>query len=82
MPAQRLKVRVIHPDRVMFEGEADFVMAPGTKGSLGIFPTHTPLYAELVAGEVHIQGDKEETFALEGGIIKVRNDEVTILLGL
>lgn len=75
-----LKVKVIDPDKIVFEGVAEHVMAPGVKSMLGIFPTHTPLFAELKRGEILIKGEKDTTIALVSGIIRVVNDEVTILI--
>ena len=36
-----LKVKIIHPDKLLFEGEAEYVVAPGVTGALGIMPGHT-----------------------------------------
>ena len=77
-----LKVKIIHPDKLLFEGEAEYVVAPGVTGALGIMPGHTPMFAELVKGELHIAGMHEETLTIEAGILKVRNDTVTILVGI
>lgn len=77
-----LKVKVIQPDRVVFEGEAPYVLAPGRHGNLGIMPGHTPMFAELTKGDLYIAGEKEELLAIESGILKVHSDEVTILIGL
>lgn len=80
--SELLKVKVINPKKVIFEGEASFVLAPGKQGSLGIMPQHTALYAELVAGDLVIESDAPQTIPIERGIIKVRNDVVTVLIGL
>jgi F-type H+-transporting ATPase subunit epsilon len=78
-----LKVRVINPNQIVFEGEADHVMAPGTKGMLGILPGHTPFFAEVVKGQLIITKDKkDQSFDIEAGFIKVRADDVTVLIGL
>lgn len=76
----KLKVRVICPDKVLFEGEAEYVLAPSVHGMLGFLPSHTPLFAELLKGEISIQGEKEEIVAIESGIAKVQNDELTLLV--
>ena len=78
----KLSVKVINPQKIVYEGEANFVMAPGKGGSLGIMPQHTALYAELVAGDLVIESDAPQTVPIERGILKVRNDVVTILIGL
>lgn len=77
-----LHVTVINPDNVIFEGKARLIFAPGVRGTLGIMPGHTPMFAELVKGEILIQGEKEELVPLETGILKVRGDKVTILVGI
>jgi F-type H+-transporting ATPase subunit epsilon len=77
-----LKVRIINPEQQVFEGEAEMVFAPGINGTIGIMSQHTPLYAELMPGDIQITGPQEQTFPLESGILKVRNDEVVILIGL
>lgn len=77
-----LQVRVINPDEIVFEGEADYVLAPGVKGMLGIMPSHTPYFGELLKGTIIIQGKEEKTFEIESGLIKVRADEVTLLIGI
>lgn len=79
---ERLKVKVINPDQVVFEGEADLILAPGREGTLGILPQHTPMYAELIKGDLYIQGASEELLAIESGILKVHKDEVLILIGI
>ena len=76
----KLKVRIISPDQVIFEGEAEHVLAPSVHGMLGFLPTHTPLFAELIKGEILIKGEKEELVAIESGIAKVQNDELTLLV--
>ena len=77
-----LRVRIIDPNKLVFEGEADYVMGPGKKGTLGIMPGHTPMFAELVKGDLYIAGSNEQVISIEAGILKVRGDDVTILIGI
>ena len=79
-----LKVRVISPDRVLYEGKAKYVFTPGTYGMLGIMPSHTPLFAEIVEGtiEVHQEEGALLTFETKSGLLRVKADEVTILMGI
>ena len=79
-----LKVRVISPDKVVYEGEAKHVFAPGTSMTLGILPGHTPLFAELVEGKVEVVPTSGEPliFETKSGLLRVKSDEVTILMGI
>lgn len=75
-----LKVKIVDPNQIVFEGEAEFVSAPSIHGNLGILPMHTPFFAELTSGDILIKTEKEQLYAIASGIIKVRDDEVTILV--
>jgi F-type H+-transporting ATPase subunit epsilon len=77
-----LKVKIINPQAIVFEGEATFLLAPGVHGMMGIFPGHTPLYAELVTGELTVEGTEKKSFPITKGIIRVRSDVVTLLIDL
>jgi len=77
-----LTVRIIHPDHEMFSGEVSHMLVPGTKGMLGLMPGHTPMFAEIHKGEIELQkvgSDTIEKLAVEGGILRIRDDVVTIL---
>jgi len=77
-----LKVRIINPDEVVFDGEAVYILAPTEHGMIGIMPGHTPYYGELQKGDLIVHTTEEKTWPIESGLLKVRADEVTILIGL
>lgn len=65
---------------MVFEGDADIVIAPGTFGEMGILPNHAPLLATLDYGVIRVRLEgKEEVFTVSGGIIEVQPTIVTIL---
>jgi F-type H+-transporting ATPase subunit epsilon len=75
-----IRCEIVSQDRMVFEGEVDIVVAPGTSGEMGILPNHAPLLATLDFGviKVRFQG-KEEIFTISGGILEVQPDIVTVL---
>lgn len=76
----KLNVEVVSAERVVFTGEADMVVAPGTMGVLGILPRHAPLLTSLNPGVLRIRrGDDEEIMAVSGGFLQVSNDRVEVL---
>lgn len=80
MEKKKLKVAVISPDRTVFDGTADMVVAPAWDGSLGILKGHAPLLALLGKGEVRVtDGSEESRFQVEGGFLQVADDAVTLL---
>lgn len=76
-----LNVRVVAPDRVVYEGESSSVVAPAWDGKIGILPQHAPLITLLGVGEldVDLPGDGSHRFHVAGGVMKVVDDQVTIL---
>ena len=80
MEKTKLKVAVISPDRTVFDGSADMVVAPAWDGSLGILQGHAPMLALLGTGEVRVtDGAEESRFQVEGGFLQVADDVVTLL---
>lgn len=77
-----LTVRVIAPDKTVWDGEAEEVILPSTTGQLGILSGHAPLLSALDIGVARVRGaDKTWVpIALLGGFAEVENNEVTILV--
>lgn len=78
--AEHLTVSVVSPERVIFEGEADMVVAPAWDGEVGILRRHAPMLALLGEGDVRVRlGSREQRFFVAGGFLQVAADVVTIL---
>jgi F-type H+-transporting ATPase subunit epsilon len=76
----KLNVEVVSAERVVFAGEADMVVAPGSEGVLGILPRHASLLSMLAPGVLRIkQGDDEVVMAVDGGFLQVNNNRVEVL---
>ncbi|MDX2232641.1 MAG: ATP synthase F1 subunit epsilon [Leptolyngbyaceae cyanobacterium bins.349] len=76
-----LTVRVVAPDKTVWDSEAEEVILPSTTGQLGILSGHAPLLTALDTGVMRVRSDKNWVpIALMGGFAEVENDEVTILV--
>jgi F-type H+-transporting ATPase subunit epsilon len=78
-----LTVRVISPDKTVWDAPADEVILPSTTGQLGILTGHAPLLTALDAGVLRVRTSKNQDWqaiALLGGFAEVEADEVTILV--
>ena len=74
------QLKVISPDRIFFDGEADMIEVNTTEGDLGILKGHIPLTAIISPGMLKIVNEKEEKVAaLLDGFIEVLSDRVIIL---
>ncbi|MCI0435437.1 MAG: F0F1 ATP synthase subunit epsilon [Gemmatimonadetes bacterium] len=78
--ADSLKVSVISPERTIFEGEADQVVAPAWDGEMGILRGHAPMLVLLGKGSLRIRTSAgEQRYAVEGGFLQIVDDVVTVL---
>lgn len=76
-----LTVRVISPDKTVWDSEAEEVILPSTTGQLGILSGHAPLLTALDVGVMRVRPGKDWLpIALMGGFAEVENNEVTILV--
>ncbi|HEY9613309.1 ATP synthase F1 subunit epsilon [Allocoleopsis sp.] len=76
-----LTVRVIAPDKTVWDSEAQEVILPSTTGQLGILSGHAPLLTALDIGVMRVRPGKDWLpIALMGGFAEVENNEVTILV--
>lgn len=76
-----LTVRVISPDKTVWDSEAQEVILPSTTGQLGILSGHAPMLTALDAGVMRVRPQKDwVAIALMGGFAEVEANEVTILV--
>lgn len=77
-----LRVRLVTPERVLFEQPADAVELPAKNGYMEVLYGHAPLLAELGAGDVRVHGGGaggEQIYNVSWGFVEVLPDRVTIL---
>jgi F-type H+-transporting ATPase subunit epsilon len=75
-----IRCEIVSQDRMVFQGEAEMVLLPGSEGMMGILPNHAPLLTTLKLGVVTVRfGGNEEYFTIAGGIAEIQPDKITIL---
>ena len=75
-----LTLEIVTPDRSVAHGEVDEVVVPGSEGSFGVLPGHTPMLATLTVGEIEYRRGNETSYAaVSFGFAEVLPDRVTIL---
>lgn len=75
-----LKVSVISPERVLYEGTARGVIAPAFDGEIGILPMHAPLMTLLGRGTLRVDtAEGEQRFRVDGGFLQVVDDAVRVV---
>jgi len=78
--ADRLRLELATPTRLVVSEAADEVVVPGLDGYFGVLPGHAPLLALVGVGEMMFrQGRDERYLAVSGGFAEVGPDRVTLL---
>jgi len=77
----QLQVRLVTPDRILYDATADSVELPSASGYLETLYGAAPLLAELGAGEVRLHGGNsgDQRFFVARGFVEVLPERVTIL---
>ncbi len=77
-----LTVKVIAPDKTVWDGTADEVILPSTTGQIGILTGHASLLTALDTAVMRVRASKDKwtPIALMGGFAEVENNEVTVLV--
>ena len=75
-----LKVKVISPERTLYDGEVDAVTAPAFDGEVGILSGHAPMMTLLGKGQLRLGPDGSAgRFQVEGGFLQVADDQVRVV---
>ena len=76
-----LTLRVLAPDKSVFDGDAEEIILPSTTGLLGILPGHISMVTAIETGVLRVlQNGKWASIALMGGFAEVESNEVTVLV--
>ena len=78
--ADKIRLRVVTPSRLMLDEEVDEVTAIGELGEFGVLPNHIAFLSTLVPGEMSFkQGANKRTLAVSGGYAEVLDNVMTVL---
>lgn len=74
------ELRIITPDRIFYEGQAEMVEFNTTEGELGIYKGHIPMTVILKPGILTITEEEEtKEAALHAGFAEILPDKITIM---
>jgi F-type H+-transporting ATPase subunit epsilon len=75
-----IRCEIVSQDRLVYEGDVDIVVLPGSEGEMGILPHHAPLLTTLKFGLIRVRTHGEEqVFTVAGGVAEIQPSIVTIL---
>lgn len=78
---RQLFCRIITPEEMVYDGEANLVIARIADGEVGVLVDHAPLVSKVEIGDVRIrEGDDWLVYATSDGFFKVAENLVQILV--
>ena len=81
MTTDVFQLDIISPEKRIFSGKVDSLVAPGIGGLFGVFANHAPMITALKAGEIEYKkGSESHRLKVEGGVVEVKQNIVTICL--
>ena len=75
-----LKLKIVSPERIEFEGEVKSVLVPGTMGQFEILVNHAPIISTLEKGKVFyvLEGGEKKSIDIIGGFVEVQKNVVSV----
>jgi F-type H+-transporting ATPase subunit epsilon len=76
-----LQVELVSPERILYSGEADMVIARSAGGDIAFMTGHAPFVGTLGVAKLRIiqTDDTEVVVAVHGGFVEVKDNRVTVL---
>ena len=75
-----LKLKIVSPERIEFEGDVDSVLVPGSMGQFEILVNHAPIISSLDKGRVvyTLPGGEKKSLDICGGFVEVQKNVVSL----
>ncbi len=74
-----LKLRIVSPEKVIFDGDIESITVPGTLGSFEILNNHAPIISSLGIGKViYVTSKATEELDIQGGFVEVQKNMVEL----
>ena len=79
-----LKLKIVSPEGVAYEGNVESVSVPGSLGQFQILNNHAPIISLLEAGEVIYKdlGGERKVKTVKGGFVEVQQNNVNVCVEL
>ena len=74
-----LKLKIVSPEKVVFQGDVESVLVPGTLGLFEILNDQAPIISSLEVGKVeYTTQEGKQTLDIQGGFVECKKNEVSL----
>lgn len=75
-----LKISVVSPSGIIFEGDARYVVVSGNNGQLGILKNHVPVVVPITRGFVKVEQEETTTYVvIANGVLEQSDNVITVI---
>lgn len=79
--SDRLTVKIITPEKIVFYHQADSVKIPGTVGEMEVLPGHVAIFSTVKPGQILVRdGERSLMLASGAGLLEVNDNVVSLLV--
>ena len=76
-----LKLRIVSPEKIVYDGDAESVKVPGTLGNFEILSDHAPIISSLTQGLVEYVTTKgKQCLNVRSGFVEVKKNQVSLCI--
>lgn len=78
--SNQFNYKLVTPEKIYLEGDAQMVVLPGAEGDLGVLPNHSNIITSLRPGIIKVtNSDQTQSLFVEEGFIKFSNNELLVI---
>jgi F-type H+-transporting ATPase subunit epsilon len=78
--SDQFNYKLVTPEKIYLEGDAQMVVLPGAEGDLGVLPNHSNIITSLRPGIIKVtNSDQTQSLFVEEGFIKFSNNELLVV---
>lgn len=77
-----LKLKIVSPERIEFDGNVNSVLVPGIVGQFEILRNHAPIISALTVGDVVYDDGEKHTIKIKAGFVSVNDNLVNVCVEL
>ncbi|MBJ27029.1 MAG: ATP synthase F1 subunit epsilon [Alphaproteobacteria bacterium] len=79
--ADTIQFELVAPENLIFTGDVELVVVPGSEGDFGVLPGHANVISTVRPGviEIHDNGELKDRYFVSGGYAEVTAKRCTIL---
>ena len=79
--SDQFNYKLVTPEKIYLEGDAQMVVLPGAEGDLGVLPNHSNIITSLRPGIIKVtNSDQTQSLFVEEGFIKFSNNELLVIV--